>query len=279
MPWSISPSCPTIRSDRTIPPSRTRSTIRARSLWRSRQCSAGIRRFVYTSSCSVYGAGTGEFLDEAATVNPQTAYAQCKVLVERDLLPRWPAADFAPGLPAQRHRLRPLAAHALRHRDQRSVRARLDYQAHRDDQRWQSVAPGRARPGYLPGHLSQPRRRRRTRCAAGSSMSDRTPRTTGCASWRRSSPTSSRDARSRSAPPVGDNRSYRVNFDRIHRELPGFRCQFTARDGVRAAARAVRAHSAVSLRRTSFRAFTRLKQLQVPAGDAADRRRVLLALT
>ncbi len=27
---------------------------------------AGISRFVYTSSCSVYGAGTGEFLDEGA---------------------------------------------------------------------------------------------------------------------------------------------------------------------------------------------------------------------
>ena len=32
---------------------------------------------------------------------------------------------------------------------------------------------------------------------------------------------------------AGDNRSYRVNFDRIHRELPGFKCQYTARDGAR----------------------------------------------
>src|SRR6185369_3083063 len=32
------------------------------------------------------GAGTGEFLDEDSPVNPQTAYARCKVLVERDLL-------------------------------------------------------------------------------------------------------------------------------------------------------------------------------------------------
>lgn len=46
---------------------------------------AGVPRFVYTSSCSVYGAGSGEFLDEDAPTNPQTAYAQCKVWVERDL--------------------------------------------------------------------------------------------------------------------------------------------------------------------------------------------------
>ncbi len=46
---------------------------------------AGVPRFVYTSSCSVYGAGTGDFLDETAPVNPQTAYAECKVMVERDV--------------------------------------------------------------------------------------------------------------------------------------------------------------------------------------------------
>jgi nucleoside-diphosphate-sugar epimerase len=47
---------------------------------------AGVRRFVYTSSCSVYGIGNGsDFVDEKTPVNPQTAYAECKVLVERDI--------------------------------------------------------------------------------------------------------------------------------------------------------------------------------------------------
>jgi nucleoside-diphosphate-sugar epimerase len=46
---------------------------------------AKIRRFVYTSSCSVYGVGAGEFKDESSPLNPQTAYAVCKTLVERDL--------------------------------------------------------------------------------------------------------------------------------------------------------------------------------------------------
>ncbi len=45
----------------------------------------GVKRFVYTSSCSVYGAGTSDFLDESSATNPQTAYAECKVNVERDL--------------------------------------------------------------------------------------------------------------------------------------------------------------------------------------------------
>ena len=48
---------------------------------------AGVRRLVYASSCSVYGVGATDFVDETSPVNPQTAYAQCKTLVERDLKP------------------------------------------------------------------------------------------------------------------------------------------------------------------------------------------------
>ncbi len=47
----------------------------------------GVSRFVYTSSCSVYGLGVGDWLDETSPVNPQTAYARCKVMVERDVQP------------------------------------------------------------------------------------------------------------------------------------------------------------------------------------------------
>jgi nucleoside-diphosphate-sugar epimerase len=45
----------------------------------------GIERFVYTSSCSVYGIGSHSYRTEDAEVNPQTAYAKCKVLVEQDV--------------------------------------------------------------------------------------------------------------------------------------------------------------------------------------------------
>lgn len=58
---------------------------------------AGIRRFVYTSSCSVYGAANAdfEFVDETTPPNPQTAYAECKVRVEQDL-GAMAGDDFAP---------------------------------------------------------------------------------------------------------------------------------------------------------------------------------------
>jgi nucleoside-diphosphate-sugar epimerase len=52
----------------------------------ARKCkAAGVARFVYASSCSIYGAAGAELKSEASMTDPQTAYARCKVLVERDL--------------------------------------------------------------------------------------------------------------------------------------------------------------------------------------------------
>src|SRR6516225_6572678 len=48
---------------------------------------AGVQRFVYTSSCSVYGVAEGDYVDETSALNPQTAYAICKTMVERDVKP------------------------------------------------------------------------------------------------------------------------------------------------------------------------------------------------
>jgi nucleoside-diphosphate-sugar epimerase len=47
---------------------------------------AGVPRFLFASSCSLYGAAGGDtMLDERAAFNPITAYGRSKVLVERDV--------------------------------------------------------------------------------------------------------------------------------------------------------------------------------------------------
>jgi nucleoside-diphosphate-sugar epimerase len=46
---------------------------------------AGVQRFVFASSCSLYGLAGDDMLDENAAFNPITPYGESKVLVERDV--------------------------------------------------------------------------------------------------------------------------------------------------------------------------------------------------
>jgi nucleoside-diphosphate-sugar epimerase len=220
---------------------------------------AGIRRFVYASSCSVYGAGTGDFVDERVAPNPQTAYAECKVLVERDV-GAMASEEFSPVF------LRNATAYGV------SPRMRFDIvlndlsaMAHTtkriamvsDGSPWRPVvhiadiceavyrslvAPAEAVRGKIfnVGQNSENYQVRELAQIVAAEFP-------GCEL--------SVGARG------GDNRSYRVSFDRIHRELPGFTCRYTARDGVRQL-RTLFERIQMTPETYQFRAFTRLRQLK-----------------
>ncbi|GMQ86122.1 MAG: NAD(P)-dependent oxidoreductase [Acidimicrobiia bacterium] len=56
---------------------------------------AGVRRFLFSSSCSVYGASPGAMVDESAPLNPVTPYGWSKIHSEQDLS-ELASDDFTP---------------------------------------------------------------------------------------------------------------------------------------------------------------------------------------
>lgn len=70
-----------------IDPSATRSinykgTVRMAKLAKE----MGVKRFIFASSCSVYGAGNNLLLNEESPVNPVSLYAKAKLMAENELL-------------------------------------------------------------------------------------------------------------------------------------------------------------------------------------------------
>ena len=225
----------------------------------SKAKAAGVKRFLWNSSCSVYGVGKGEFLDEDAPVNPQTAYAECKVLVERDVS-QLADVSFSPVFfrcataygPSPRMRfdvvLNNLAGLAWTTKriamvsdgtPWRPLVHVLDIckaiacalEAPRESVHNQIFNVGDDRENYQIREIAQIVAAEFPGCEV----------TTG--------------------PPGGDNRSYRVSFDKINHQLPGFRCEHNAQEGARQL-RDLFERIEMGRETFEFRAFTRLKQLQ-----------------
>lgn len=57
----------------------------------------GVKRFLFSSSCSIYGIAKNGIVDEESQINPLTAYAKSKIDTERELL-KLADSNFAVGI-------------------------------------------------------------------------------------------------------------------------------------------------------------------------------------
>lgn len=220
---------------------------------------AGVKRFVYASSCSVYGIGAGEYLDENAELNPQTAYASCKVLVERALAElndrRFTVVVLRNATaygPSPRMRfdivLNDLCASAWTGRritmtsDGSPWRPLVHVEDICDAMRCALEAPADSVSGQVfnVGRVGENYRVREVAEAVARELP-------GCEVV--------------VGPPAADNRSYRVSFEKIAVGLPGFAAQWTAQEGAK---ELFMLFDRIQLGPTEYahRAYTRLKQLR-----------------
>jgi len=217
----------------------------------------GISRFVYMSSCSVYGVAEGE-VDETSPVNPQTAYAECKTLVEADLTAM--ADDtFSPTF------MRNATAFGA------SPRMRFDIVLNNlsglawttgkismvsDGSPWRPLVHGLDIAQAIRRVLDAPRDlvHNEVYNVGSSEQNYRVREVAEIVGDIFGGEVSFGDN-------GGDNRSYRVNFEKIANKLPGFECQW---DAVKGAQQLHDVFSTIDMDAATFtgRGHTRLLQLQ-----------------
>ena len=224
---------------------------------------AGVKRFIYMSSCSVYGVATEGEVTEATEPNPQTAYAICKTLCERDIK-QLADKNFVPcyfrnatafgASPRQRFDvlLNNLCGVAWTTKEIKMIS---------DGTPWRPLVHGLDIAAAISSALEAPADAIYNEVfnvgSNGQNYQVREVADKVAAVFRGCKLTFGTQG--------SDNRSYRVNFDKISKHLPKFKCEWDADKGVRQLYDLFRK---IDLTQDTFeyRAYTRLKQLQFLIG-------------
>ncbi len=221
----------------------------------------GVEKYIYSSSCSLYGIADGDTaLDETAEFNPVTAYAKSKVYSERDIVPM-ATDDFAVTF------MRNSTAYGI------SPKLRIDLVVNNlvgwavttgqikimsDGTPWRPLvhaediarafiavieAPKEVvnRQSYNVGQTAENFQIRDIAKMVGEVVPGCSVIITG--------------------EHGSDSRSYRVNFDKITRELPNFKPKWTLKKGIEEVYEAYKKYG-MNEDKFTGRYFIRLKQLQ-----------------
>lgn len=191
---------------------------------------AGITRFLFSSSCSIYGAAGDKILNEEAEFNPVTPYGCSKMLVEQDVF-KLASPDFSPTY------LRNATAYGV------SPRLRFDLVLNNlvawafttgrvyiksDGTPWRPIVHIKDISRAFLAALEAPREVVHNQ-AFNIGRSEENYKICDLADIvKETVPGCSIEYAPDGAP---DKRCYRVDFSRVARVLPGFKPQWTARQG------------------------------------------------